>query len=154
MAHIHELIDFVVTVFIVYEDKVLLILHKKLNKWLPIGGHIELDEDPEQALLREVKEECGLEIEVLSRKPELMSAGTRFLYTPNYLDVHDISNGHRHVSLTYFARAKSDKFVFNKEEHNEIKWFSKEDLEKPEFNITPAVKFYANEAFKMLGKES
>ena len=65
MPHIHELIDFVVDIYIVYKDKVLLIHHKELKKWLPIGGHIELDEDPEEALFREVKEECGLEIEVL-----------------------------------------------------------------------------------------
>ena len=37
-------------------------------------------------------------------------------------------------------------FIFNKEEHTGIRWFNREDLEKPEFNINPAVKFYSNEA--------
>jgi len=41
-----------VSVFIVHRDKVLLIYHKYYNEWLPIGGHIELDEDPEEALYR------------------------------------------------------------------------------------------------------
>ncbi len=58
MAHTHELIDFIINIYIIYKGKVLLIYHKKLDKWLPIGGHIELDEDPEEALFREVKEEC------------------------------------------------------------------------------------------------
>ena len=31
------------------------------------GGGIEMDETPEQAVLREVREECGLEIRLLSR---------------------------------------------------------------------------------------
>ena len=47
MAHIHEKIDFTVAIFVVHEGKVLLIHHRNLNKWLPLGGHIELDEDPE-----------------------------------------------------------------------------------------------------------
>jgi 8-oxo-dGTP pyrophosphatase MutT (NUDIX family) len=43
-----------------------LINHKQLNKWLAIGGHIELNEDPDEALFREGKEECGLEIKVFN----------------------------------------------------------------------------------------
>ncbi len=62
MPHIHEKIDFTVEVFIVYDNKVLLRKHDKYKKWLSIGGHIELDEDPNQAAIREVKEEVGLDI--------------------------------------------------------------------------------------------
>ncbi len=69
MTHIHEKIDFVVSARIVYEDKILLVYHKLLQKWLPVGGHIELDETPEEAIFREVKEECGLDIEVIGEKP-------------------------------------------------------------------------------------
>ena len=53
MAHLHEKIDFTVSLFIVEKGKLLLIHHRKLDRWLPIGGHIELDEDPEQAEYRE-----------------------------------------------------------------------------------------------------
>jgi len=146
MAHIHELIDFVVDIYIVYKDKVLLIHHKELNKWLPIGGHIELNEDPEQALFREVKEECGLEIEILGKKPKVKSKGTKFLFPPVFLDIHDISDTHKHIGLYYFARAKSDNVILNKKEHTEIRWFSLGDLDNPEFNLDPAVKFYAEYA--------
>ena len=55
MAHIHEKIDFTVAIFVVQDGKLLLIHHRALNKWLPLGGHIELDEDPEQAALREAR---------------------------------------------------------------------------------------------------
>ena len=44
MAHIHEKIDFTVAIFVVQEKKVLLIHHRKLDRWLPLGGHIELEE--------------------------------------------------------------------------------------------------------------
>ena len=149
MPHVHELIDFTVSVFITHDNKVLLIHHKKLNMWLPIGGHIELDEDPEETLFREVKEECGLEIQVLSSKPEITSPGTKFLYTPSFLDIHALPGNHKHIALTYFAKSKSDAFVHNREEHNDIHWFTGEDLEKPEFNLTNAVKFYCKEALKI-----
>lgn len=146
MAHIHDQIDFVVNVFITHNDKVLLIHHKKLNRWLAIGGHIELNEDTDQALFREVQEECGLEIEVLKEKPAIEAQDTKFLFTPSFLDIHKISDTHKHIGLVYFAKSKSDKFIHNKEEHNDIRWFSREDLEKSEFNINNAVKFYANKA--------
>ena len=65
MAHIHEKIDFTVAIFVVQQSRVLVIHHKKLNKWLPLGGHIELDEDPEQAALRETKEESGIDVDLI-----------------------------------------------------------------------------------------
>ncbi len=158
MPHIHELIDFVVNIYIVYKDNVLLIHHKELNKWLPIGGHIELNEDPEEALFREVKEECGLEIEILGEKPSIFSEGTKFLYPPIFLDIHKISDTHRHIGLYYFAKTKSDNVILNEREHKRIRWFNERDLDSAEFNLSPAVKFYAKEALRLatyaLHKES
>lgn len=70
MAHIHEKIDFTVSAYIVHPnlDKILLVHHKKFNGWLQIGGHIELDEDSDMALMREIEEECGLKVELLAKK--------------------------------------------------------------------------------------
>ena len=152
MAHIHKLIDFIVNIFIVYDGKVLLIHHRKLDKWLPIGGHIELDEDPEEALFREIKEECGLEIELLSSKPDIVSKGTKFLHPPTFLDIHDILDSHKHIGLIYFAKAKTENFIFNEKEHKDIKWFSEEDLEKEEYNLGSDIKFYAKHALNKINK--
>jgi len=146
MAHIHELIDFTVAVFIVYENKVLLVYHRQLQKWLPVGGHIELDEDPEQALFREIQEECGLEVKVLASKPDIGEDGRKPLLTPTYLDIHTINDKHRHVGFIYFAKAKSNDAKLAVEEHEEIRWFSEEDLENPKFNLQEDIKFYAREA--------
>ena len=49
MPHIHDKIDFTVAIFVVQQAQVLLVHHRALGKWLPLGGHIELDEYPEQA---------------------------------------------------------------------------------------------------------
>ncbi len=147
MPHIHDLIDFTVDVFVVYENKVLLIFHRKHNMWLQVGGHIELNEDPDEALFREVKEECGLDIEIIGGKePTFEIKGTKFLYAPAFMNIHDINETHKHVGLVYFAKAKSTELVLSKREHSDIRWFSLEDLDKPEFNLNEAVKFYAKEA--------
>ena len=71
MPHIHEKYDFVITVYIVYDKKVLLVHHPRYGKWIPMGGHIELDEDPEEALFREIQEETGLEVEIVAEKPSM-----------------------------------------------------------------------------------
>ena len=59
MPHIHEKIDYCVEVFIVYKNKILLRMHDKLGIWLSVGGHIELDEDPVEAAIREGREGVG-----------------------------------------------------------------------------------------------
>ena len=143
MPHIHEKIDFVVVAYIVYKQKVLLVLHKKLKEWLPIGGHIELDEDPEEALFREIKEECGLDVEIIGKKPEQQFSRRTFLYSPRHLDIHDVILGHKHVGLTYFAKAKSDKVKLSESEHDNIRWFTKQELDDKKYNLSSDIKFYA-----------
>src|SRR6185436_11082971 len=57
---------FVATGYVVRDGKTLLLYHKKLKMWLPPGGHIDEGELPEEAVLREIREETGLEAEVIS----------------------------------------------------------------------------------------
>ena len=121
MAHIHEKIDFTVAIFVVHEEKILLIHHRKLDKWLPLGGHIELDEDPEQAALREAKEESGFDVELLGERPPTTSPGTRALIAPRFLDIHRINETHEHIGMIYWARPKDGQMTLATEEHHEAK---------------------------------
>lgn len=148
MPHIHEKYDFVITVFIVYNNKVLLVHHPRYDKWIPMGGHIELDEDPEQALFREIKEETGLDVEILSKKPDIVQNDTKFVYAPRFIDVHEANPPHKHIALVYFAKAKNDKYVLSTE-HSEINWLGLEDLAKPQYALSNSVKFYCREAIKV-----
>ena len=54
--------DLVVAGFIFFENKVLLVHHKKLDLWLPVGGHIKKNETPDGALLREIKEKTKINV--------------------------------------------------------------------------------------------
>ncbi len=154
MPHIHEKIDFTSAIFVVENGKVLMIHHRKLDKWLPLGGHIELDEDPEQAALREAKEESGLDVELIGERPPTTGPGTRALIAPRFLDIHRISNTHEHIGLIYFARPKSGTTTLATEEHHDIRWCAADDLEKLEPIISDAVKWYALKAIQEVGAPS
>jgi 8-oxo-dGTP pyrophosphatase MutT (NUDIX family) len=41
-------------------DRVLVIEHRRLKTWLPIGGELEAGETPAEAAVRELREETGL----------------------------------------------------------------------------------------------
>jgi 8-oxo-dGTP pyrophosphatase MutT (NUDIX family) len=153
MPHIHEKYDFVITVFIVYGDKVLLVHHPRYDKWIPMGGHIELDEDPEEALFREIKEETGLEVQILAEKPSITQHDTKFVFAPRYIDVHEANPPHKHIALVYFAKAKNDKHTMS-DEHSDIRWLNLDDLNNPEYKLSDSVKFYCREAIKSVIKHS
>ncbi len=52
--------------FLIHQDKVLLIKHKKLQQWLGPGGHIDENERPHEAAEREFLEETGLRVAACS----------------------------------------------------------------------------------------
>lgn len=152
MPHIHDKIDFTVEVFIVFQNKVLLRMHDKHNIWLSVGGHIELDEDPIQAAIREVKEEVGLDIKIDDRLKEVREEDeTEGLIPPYYLNKNKISDTHSHITFVYFATAKADKIneTIEREKSEECRWFTKKDLEDNS-KILPNIKFYALEALAKL----
>jgi len=146
MAHIHEKIDFTVAIFIVHEGKILLIHHRKLGQWLPLGGHIELDEDPEQAALREAKEESGLDVELLGERPPTTSPGTRALLAPRFLDIHRISDTHEHIGMIYWARPKNGELTLAAAEHHDIRWCTGAELDTLVPPMSDAVKWYCRTA--------
>lgn len=153
MPHIHEKIDFTVAIFIVHAGKVLLVHHRGLNKWLPVGGHIELEEDPETAALREAREESGLEIELLGERPPTSGNGTRALIAPRFLDIHYISDTHEHIGMIYWARLKHQHagegaLTLATAEHHDIRWCAGKELEQLQPTISAAVKWYCQKALE------
>jgi 8-oxo-dGTP pyrophosphatase MutT (NUDIX family) len=148
MPHLHEKIDFTVAIFVVHDRKILVIHHRKLDKWLPLGGHIELEEDPEQAALREAREESGLEVELIGERPPTTSPGTRALIAPRFLDIHRISPTHEHIGMIYWARPKSGRVALAAAEHHDIRWCSLADLETLTPPMTDAVKWYCQKAIE------
>ena len=157
MSHIHEKIDFTVEVFIIFKDKVLLRKHDKYKIWLSIGGHIELDEYPNQAAIREVKEEVGLNIQLYSPKDNYFFQKKNYkeLTQPIFMNRQRINNSHEHVTLVYFARAETDNLVLSKtEKTEECKWFTEKELKNPRHQINQNIQVYAQHALKMLNNKN
>ncbi len=145
MGHIHEKIDFTASAYIVFEGKVLLHMHKKLHLWLPPGGHIELDEDPNETVIREAKEETGLDIDLVGEGKTYDShVAARDLIPPRLVNRHyfDADKKHEHVDLIFLARARNGD-ARHEVEGMEIRWFSKEELEDKSFDIVEDVRYHA-----------
>ena len=94
--------EFTVAVFVVHDERVLLHYHRKLSMWLPPGGHIEPNELPDEAALREVTEETGVRA-VLIGEQALPVPYPRQLVRPAGIQLEDIAPGHQHIDLVYFA---------------------------------------------------
>jgi 8-oxo-dGTP pyrophosphatase MutT (NUDIX family) len=148
MAHIHEKIDFTVAIFVVQDSRVLLIHHRKLDKWLPLGGHIELEEDPEQAALREAREESGLEVELIGERPPTTEPGTRALIAPRFLDIHRITETHEHIGMIYWARPRHGTLTLAELEHHDLRWCSSAELDALQPTMSNAVKWYCRKAIE------
>ncbi|NQT50138.1 NUDIX domain-containing protein [Candidatus Kuenenbacteria bacterium] len=155
MPHIHEKIDFCAETFIVYKNKVLLRKHDKLKIWLSVGGHIELDEDPNQGAVREVLEEVGLEVELYCEKerPTIAKDNYQSLICPQHLVRHNMTETHEHIVFVYYAKANSDELTLCKTEVTDgCKWFTKEEITKNDFGIAEDVRLYALEALDKLAE--
>ena len=84
-------------------DRILLVDHRNAQLWLPTGGHVEPDEDPRTTVVRELKEELGLEVPLESIGPPLMVTVTTTV---------GLAHGHTDVSLWYTVASRADPGVF------------------------------------------
>lgn len=151
MAHIHELIDWTVAVFIVDGCKVLLRMHEKYGVLLAVGGHIELDEDPLQAAKRECLEEVGLPITVHGEEGlrNFEEDQLQELPRPAAMNIHRVSENHQHIDVVYYATCAHTNIV--PERHEDTwEWLTAEALQTRD-DIYENIKMYALGALEALG---
>lgn len=114
--------------------EVLLILHKKLGVWLPPGGHVEPNETPDTAVLREIFEETGVRA-TIAPNGEDSSMGDEWagvLAQPMCILLEDIGmkGEHFHIDLVYRCSAQSQLGDANESEALDMGWFGEDMLEK------------------------
>lgn len=117
------------------EFKVLLHKHKKHNLWIGIGGHVEEWENPEEALIREVKEETNLEIEFFKKKL-LKTQNVEELILPDVilqerLSAYKNEPSHFHIDLIYFTFCKNPERIKIREK---FAWLSISELKSAKLN--------------------
>lgn len=98
--------------------RILLHHHRRLNRWLQMGGHVEPGEGPLQAALREGMEESGLK--------DLRPFGDHFFD----LDVHAIPAGrgepeHLHFDVRYLmSTSKPEAIASDPNESHQLAWMT------------------------------
>jgi 8-oxo-dGTP pyrophosphatase MutT (NUDIX family) len=109
----------------------LLTHHRKLDRWLQLGGHADGQCDIEEVALREAREESGLaRFDIVPIDGVLM---------PFDIDVHNIparydSNGkliedaHEHHDIRFLMIAHSDDDITVSDESHEVAWFTPEEV--------------------------
>jgi 8-oxo-dGTP pyrophosphatase MutT (NUDIX family) len=113
MAHHNYYLDLCVDVCVVYKNTVLLRMHDKYHNWGFPGGHIDQGEDANQAAIREVWEEVGLEVELVGPVDwQKIDTGTnRDLVPPIFVNRHSITSVHDHSAFVFAARAVSNQLA-------------------------------------------
>jgi 8-oxo-dGTP pyrophosphatase MutT (NUDIX family) len=95
-------------------SRALLMLHRKLGKWLQMGGHADGDGDLARVALREVAEESGL-------------ADARLTGGPVDLDVHRVEPpgelAHLHLDVRFVAVVPPEAVPVANHESRELRWF-------------------------------
>ena len=118
--------DWAATTFVVHEGRTLLLLHRKLDKWLPPGGHIDPHELPDVAALREVEEETGLRVALLDAGGPL--GPVRRLSQPLCILLEQITPAHEHIDLIYVAHVIEGELQHAPTESHEARWYDFDQL--------------------------
>jgi ADP-ribose pyrophosphatase YjhB (NUDIX family) len=123
------------------QNRVLLLWHKRMQKWMPPGGHVDENETPEDCAKRECKEETGLDVEIIGdAQPDVFADAThegRMLKKPFAMLLENIpaseergEPAHEHMDFLFLAKPidESQALVIAEAEADQVKWFTAEDL--------------------------
>jgi 8-oxo-dGTP pyrophosphatase MutT (NUDIX family) len=146
--------------FVVHEGRVALHWHRKLQMWLPAGGHIEAGEDPVQAVLREVTEEFGVDGEIVSMSPRVQYDGGPEQVIPPYVILDCWPEpGHGHIDHVYFLRCLAGYPGRSHDAENPIHWLDEASLARgfaeqdgTERPYAPDVQALAIEAIRVVSR--
>ena len=126
---------FTATVYVVSDGAVALHEHPGLGMWLPPGGHLDRDELPHEAARREVREEIGQSVQLLSTADGPESPTVEPLPEPQHfqladVNVHEDGVSHQHIDYVYYARGEGRTVDPAEDEPPAAawEWFDAEDL--------------------------
>jgi 8-oxo-dGTP pyrophosphatase MutT (NUDIX family) len=102
-------------------ERALLRHHRKLGKWLQMGGHADGDADLTAVALKEAFEESGLAGLTLANDG-----------APVDLDVHEVrpphEQPHLHLDVRFVAVAPAGCVATGNDESHEVRWVDLDDL--------------------------
>lgn len=119
---------FSVAVYARRDARVLVIEHRRLRTWLPIGGELEPGETPLEAARRELREETGL---VASFRA---IAGALDGVPPGLLGYEEHMAGSKglHMNFVFVAEVARDAEVSPNQEFGAWRWVDRAELDRLE----------------------
>ncbi len=121
--------------WIVSDDRrrALLTHHRKLGRWLQLGGHADGQSSVEEAALREAQEESGLE--------SFEFVPIQGMVVPFDIDVHDIparhdpagtllEDAHEHHDIRFLLAARSGGTIHVSDESHDVAWFTPDEVRR------------------------
>ena len=122
-AHDKNLLHNEVAIFIINNDGKVLLQKRSANKrfapnkWGLCAGHVDANESLEDAAIREIKEEVGLDV----TPKELIPYGKREV---------TIRDSNSHITYFYYVKCnkKEDEFIIQEEELSEVRWFNIDEI--------------------------
>lgn len=127
--------EFTATVYVLNESREALLFVRRrkppfLGYYLPPGGHLERNETPDEAALREVKEETGYSIRLLSStsRESLEEDGVQVLAYPIAIQLEPIDEEHDHIDFVYLGQVIGEQEQLGEGEEGGI-WLSASQLD-------------------------
>jgi 8-oxo-dGTP pyrophosphatase MutT (NUDIX family) len=144
---------YAVGVYVVQADAVLLVWHGQLDRWVPVGGRVEVERDevPHAAAMRETMEEVGLDIRLVEGG-NVATSDPDVIIPPQPVQVQEIrlQTGERFLDFVYFATTVDRSVSLDYREARGYHWFTAADLNR--FPVPPHVRAYGYAALRELGR--
>ena len=133
---------FTATAYIVNDGATALHHHDRLGIRVPPGGHVDRDELPHEAALREIEEETGLDATLVDDTREVVGPAGESIPRPRHVMLYDInvhsdgSVGHQHVDLLYYASVERREIAPEPSETGveAWSWYTPEELRASEMD--------------------
>jgi 8-oxo-dGTP diphosphatase len=139
-------------IYLVRDDgKVLLHWNKNMQTWIPIAGHIEHGETPEEATRREVKEETGFDFDFLEA-PEY--SGNSKIIKMHRFQIDDVPHHNKHMTFIFMGKCKNWHEKATTDENEKLKWFSEQEIENIKDNMIESVWKVALDSIKLVNKKA
>ena len=154
---------FVATCYVVHDGATLLHEHEKLDMWLPPGGHVDRDELPHEAALRETYEETGLEPDLVADAGPYETGHVESLPRPTAFLLEDIDVqedgrvAHQHVDFVYVGsvdRREVDPAGRDEADPDAWRWFTPAELDAEADRFAEDVRDIGKRAVRLVEEES
>lgn len=119
--------DFTASGLVVDAGRVLLVRHSTLDRWVQPGGHVEPRETPDEAAIREVREETGVSMRVHEAyRPADPDAED--LPEPFRINLHEVHEGHWHVDFAFLGTVERVGEPTDGDAHDGQRWVDRDEI--------------------------